>query len=161
MTRSNTQPPVTTETAAFARQLIGRLGTDPLTLGNAATGETTPLPPHLAELIHQVLRSLAMGKPVAVTDQPEEMTPNEAAEFLNVSRPYIVKLMDSGTLPYREVGSHRRIPFADLAAYRDQQAARSRKAMDELVALSQEMGLYDDLGPPPPKAVFKGTGRIK
>lgn len=161
MTRSNTPAPVTTETAAFARQLLGRLGSDPLTLGNATTGENTPLPPHLADLIHEVLRNLAKGTAVAVTDQPEEMTPNEAAEFLNISRPSIVKLMDAGTLPYREVGSHRRIPFADLSAYRDQQAARSRIAMDELVALSQEMGLYDDLGPPPPKSVFKGTGRSK
>lgn len=90
------------------------------------------------------------------TERPIELNLDEAATFLNVSRPSIDKLIDAGTLPCRRTGAHRRIPLAELTAYRDQQTERSHEAMDELVALSQEMGLYDDLGPPPPKTVFKG-----
>ena len=67
----------------------------------------------------------------------------EAAEFLNVSRPYVAKLLDDGVLPYRQVGSHRRIPYADLAAYREQERARARKAMQRLTSESEDLGLYD------------------
>lgn len=143
MPRSNI---VTTskETAVFARDLIARLGEDQLMVGNAVTGETTPLPPHVAELMRQVLESLAAGKPVTVTEVlDDEVTPNEAAEFLNVSRPHVAKLMDDGILPYRQVGSHRRIPYIDLAAYKEQQRARSRKAVATMTTLSEDMGLYD------------------
>ncbi|NJM35569.1 MAG: helix-turn-helix domain-containing protein [Rhodomicrobium sp.] len=138
-----TNTPVSRETAVFAQELIARLGDGPVALGNAATGETTPLPPHIAELLRQVLTRLAAGKNVTVTEALEEVTPNEAAEYLNVSRPYIAKLMDEGVLPYRQVGNHRRIPFADLAAYREQERARARKSMREVTRLSEELGLYN------------------
>jgi excisionase family DNA binding protein len=138
-----TNTTISRETAVFAQELIARLGDEPVVLGNATTGEITPLPPHIAELLRQVLTSLAAGKNVAVTEASEELTPNEAADFLNVSRPYVAKLLDEGILPYRQVGSHRRIPYADLAAYREQERARARKAMKEMVRLSEELGLYD------------------
>ena len=86
------------------------------------------------------------------------MTPNEAAEFLNVSRGYVVKLMDEGTLPYRMVGSHRRISSMVLAAHRARQDMIANKAMDELVAISEELGLYDN-APLPPKNAFRTKGR--
>jgi len=146
---------VTSETAAFAKLLMQSLDDAPVAIQNAATGEATPLPPHLAALIRDIFATLAEGRPVAVTAVSEEMTPNEAAEFLNVSRPFVIKLMESGALPFRQVGAHRRIPFADVAAYKAEQAAKSRVAMDELVALSEELGLYGMEGQPP-KSAFKG-----
>jgi excisionase family DNA binding protein len=138
-----TNIPVSRETAVFAQELIARLGDGPVALGNAVTGETTPLPPQIAQLLRQVLTSLAAGRNVTVTEALEEVTPNEAAEYLNVSRPYVAKLMDEGILPYRQVGNHRRIPFADLAAYREQERARARKSMRDLTRQSEELGLYD------------------
>lgn len=135
--------PITRETALFAQELIARLGKGPLSLGNPATGEMTPLPPHVAELMRQVLSSLAAGRNVAVNEASEELTPNEAAEFLNVSRPFVAKLLDEGVLPYRQVGSHRRIPYADLSAYREQERAHARKAMRSLTRESEALGLYD------------------
>ena len=138
---ANTSP--TTETAVFAQELIAKLGEGPVVLGNATTGETTPLPSHIAGLMRQVLATLAAGRSVTVTYGLEELTPNEAADFLNVSRPYVAKLLDEGVLPYRQVGRHRRIPYADLAVYKEQQRARSRVAMREMTSLSEEMGLYD------------------
>ena len=142
MPRTN-QRLITRETALFAQELIARIGEGPLSLGNPATGEMTPLPPHVAELMKQVLSSLAAGRGVSVNEALEEVTPNEAAEFLNVSRPFVAKLLDEGVLPYRQVGSHRRIPYADLAAYREQERARARKAMHRLTRESEDLGLYD------------------
>ncbi len=152
-----TTTPITTETAAFVRLVLAKLGTDaPMTIGNAATGEALPLPPHIADLIRQVLSSLAVGHQVTISENLAELTPNDAAAFLNVSRMYVMKLVQEGALPHRMVGNHHRIPYADLAAYKQQQRARSRAAMDEIYALDQETGIVD--GPPPPKAAFKVDG---
>jgi excisionase family DNA binding protein len=141
MPRANHRP-ITRETALFAQELIARLGAGPVSLGNPATGEMTPLPPHVAELMKQVLSSLAAGRSVSVNEALDEVTPNEAAEFLNVSQPFIAKLMDEGVLTYRQVGSHRRIPYADLAAYRERERARARKAMQRLTRESEDLGLH-------------------
>ena len=85
-----------------------------------------------------------------------ELTPNEAATFLNVSRMYVMKLVQDGTLPHRLVGNHHRIPYADLAAYKRQERAKQRTAMDDLYALERNTGIVD--GPPPPEDAFKSGG---
>jgi excisionase family DNA binding protein len=79
-----------------------------------------------------------------------ELTPDEAAEFSNASRMYVMKLVQEGELPYRMVGNHQRIPYADAVAYKTQQQARSRAAMNELYALDRD-GLVE--GPLPPRPV--------
>ena len=74
---------------------------------------------------------------------PKEMTTTQAAEFLDVSRPFVIKLTQRGELPCRLVGQHRRIPSEALLAYRDRMFQQARKAADEMAQLSQDSGLYD------------------
>lgn len=134
--------PAAAETAALIKKVMATIGfDDPVTLGNAATGEQQPLPAAVANQIRQLLASLAAGREVNITEVRDELTPNEAAEFLNVSRTYVKKLLDAGDLPYRTVGSHHRIPRADLDAYKQASRARSRAAMEEIYALDRELGL--------------------
>lgn len=152
-----TPSPVTSETAALVRLIMTKLGHEgPMTVGNAATGESCALPPHIADLIRQVLASLAAGHQVTITENLTELTPNEAATFLNVSRMYVMKLVQDGTLPHRMVGNHHRIPYADLAAYKRQERAKQRSAMDDLYTLERDTGIVD--GPPPSKDAFKSGG---
>jgi excisionase family DNA binding protein len=146
----------TTETAALVRLIMAKLGQDGITVGNAATGEAAPLPPQAAELVRQVLASLAAGRPVTVSENLSELTPNEAAAFLNVSRMHVMKLVHDGALPVRMVGSHHRIPYADLEALKRQERAKQRGAMDQLYALEREAGPVD--GPPPGRDAFKSGG---
>lgn len=154
-----TPPPTTGETAALVRLIMSKLGQDgPLTLGSAATGESCPVPPHIADLIRQVLNSLAMGRQVTISENLTEMTPNEAAIFLNVSRMYVMKLVQDGTLPHRMVGNHHRIPYADLAAYSTQEKARQRKKLDQLYVGDQELGLDQLEGSAPDTATFREPG---
>jgi excisionase family DNA binding protein len=67
----------------------------------------------------------------------------EAASMLNVSRPYLIKLIDSGELPARLVGRHRRVRFGDLIDCKRRTDASAHQAADDLIALSEEMGLYE------------------
>lgn len=82
---------------------------------------------------------------------PTEMTTTQAAEFLDVSRPFVIKLIKRRELPCRMVGKHRRIPSASLLEHREKMFQQAKSAADEMARLSQEQGLYD-LGGPPRKA---------
>ena len=81
--------------------------------------------------------------------QPGEMTTTQAAEFLDVSRPFVIKLVRRGELPCRMVGKHRRIPTAALRDYKRQMFREAKCAADGLTQMAQELGLYDLEGPPP------------
>jgi excisionase family DNA binding protein len=106
-------------------------------------GVAIPLPPQIAALLRDALASYAAGKSIGLVVRDNEMTPNEAAEYLNVSRGTVTRLIDEGVLPVRIVGTHKRIPTAAVEAYDVKQRAQSEAALTELVRLSQEMGLYD------------------
>ncbi len=105
--------------------------------------EPIELPTGAVALLADVLELMARGHGITLFPRIAEVTTVEAADILNVSRPYVIKLLDAGEMPYRTVGRHRRIRLEDLLGYKDESDKRSREAMDELVALSQELGLYD------------------
>jgi excisionase family DNA binding protein len=81
--------------------------------------------------------------------QPAEMTTTQAAEFLDVSRPFVIKLIRQGELPCRMVGKHRRIPTGALRDYKEKMFREAKSGADELPRMSQELGLYELEGPPP------------
>jgi excisionase family DNA binding protein len=84
---------------------------------------------------------------------PAEMTTTQAAEFLDVSRWFVITLITRGELPCRIVGTGRRIPSTALEAYREKIFLRAKEAADEMTRMSQELGLYEADGPPPKGAV--------
>lgn len=118
-------------------------GADPVTIqGELAGDDALVVPREAAVLLAQILGYLANGEGVNVMPDSAELTTQQAAEFLNVSRPYLIKLLESGQIPYRRVGTHRRIRFRDLRAYQSKDDLERRRAADELTQLSQELGLY-------------------
>ena len=84
---------------------------------------------------------MAQGDAVAIVPLHAEMTTQQAADFLNVSRPYMITLLERGELRYTKVGTHRRIQFKELIAYKDKIRQQSSDAMDELVKIAQESNL--------------------
>ena len=100
------------------------------------------LPEGTLELIASVLREVSHGRRVRIVSTEAELTTQEAADMLNVSRPYLVKLLQEKAIPYRSVGTRRRVLLDDLLAYKEKESASRMAGVDELVAESQRLGLY-------------------
>ena len=99
------------------------------------------LPASIVRMFQHILTETAQGNAVNVAPINAEMTTQEAADFLNVSRPFVVKQMEAGILPYHKVGTHRRIHFRDLLAYKKEIDRRRDKNLSELTAEAQRLGI--------------------
>jgi excisionase family DNA binding protein len=108
----------------------------------AGTAESVHLPRAAFELIRDVLANMAAGQGVTVVPAHAELTTQQAAQMLNVSRPHVIKLLDEGRIEFRLVGRHRRILASSLIAYQRSQLGGARNAADELAALTEDLGLY-------------------
>ena len=105
--------------------------------------QSLPLPAPARRLLYEILREMADGHAVTVLPVHAELTTQQAADYLHVSRPYLVKLLDEGRIPSHKVGAHRRIRLEDIADYRNGSLVKRHAVLDELTALSQELGLYE------------------
>jgi len=102
---------------------------------------TLDLPPVVARLLMDILKEMAAGHAVTLVSLEAEISTQQAAEVLNVSRPYVVGLIDKGTLPARMVGNQRRLPLKDVLAYKAENRAKRRETLRELAAHDQQLGL--------------------
>ena len=99
------------------------------------------LPPAAARLLLQMLKEMGAGNAVTLVPLAAEITTQQAADLLNVSRPYLVGLIEKGVLPARLVGNQRRLPLKDVLTYKAENRAKRLDALAELSALDQELGL--------------------
>jgi excisionase family DNA binding protein len=113
-----------------------------ITEGNAES-PTVEVPRAALRFLVEILARMADGQPVRLMPLHAELTTQEAADLLCVSRPYLIKILDEGKLPYRRVGTHRRLYVADVLRYKEEEQAKRRVALSELVSLQQELGLDD------------------
>ncbi len=105
--------------------------------------EPTPVsvPREAFELLLEILGQMADGNAVTLFSTQAEVTTQEAADLLGVSRPHLVTLLDGGKIPHRLVGTHRRVRVADLMAYKASRYVEQRAVLDELTREAQEQGL--------------------
>ena len=140
-----------TNTAATARealQKINRVLSDTSTDKDVnvvveQSDDVIRVPREVATVLREILVNSAAGRSVGVIPMRAELTTQQAAHLLNVSRPHVIKLMDEGILPGHKVGTHRRIYAADVQAYKHQRDIDARTAAEDLTALTEEMGLYE------------------
>ena len=101
------------------------------------------LPVAAVRLLQDLLREMAQGHAISLVPTHAELTTQQAADALNVSRPFLVKLLETNQLPHRKVGTHRRIRFDDLMRYKQDIDAKRLETLRKLTGESEELGLYD------------------
>lgn len=138
------QLPPTAKDAAIARasgQSLSRFAhkNRPLTF-RVEAGEEQPieLPASAVALLMDILEAMASGRGVTIIPENAELTTVEAADVLNVSRPFLIKLLDSGAIPHRKTGKHRRIRMEDVMDYKIKIDREREAILDKLVAEAQE-----------------------
>lgn len=112
-----------------------------LTGASDASIEVVTLSLSALRLLDAILEANANGQAVKVTPLGGELTPNQAAEVLGVSRPYLIKLLNEGKIAFRLVGTHRRIRAEDLSCYQEQEEQRQLETLAALQAQAQELGM--------------------
>ena len=107
------------------------------------TGQKIRVPLKDLELLATILKATSQGKPVSIVPVATELTTQAAAEFLGCSRPHLVKLLESGEIPFTKIGKHRRVLFEDLASYKSRMKAEQERRLIDMIRGDEELGLYD------------------
>jgi excisionase family DNA binding protein len=130
----------------LSRALAGQLahGQSPtVILAGSESDAREALPVTAARLLVKILSEIAKGNAVTVVPLKRELSTQQVAELLTVSRPHLIKLLERGEMPFHKVGTHRRIRLADVLTYKRKALEERKTALREMVALNQEVGLYD------------------
>ena len=106
-------------------------------------GTVLDLPQPVLDALAEFLEAAADGERALVLRSPEDLTTEQAAAVLGVSRPTVVRLVEAGRLHARMVGTHRRLTLGDVLAYREASATKRRAAIDDMTREAEELGLYD------------------
>lgn len=106
-------------------------------------GEQVPLPAEVYRVLRQVVEVMRQGKATLVAPQGLLLTTQEAADFLGVSRPTLVKLLECGAIPFEKPNRHRRVRLHDMIDFQQRRQAERRAALNHLTEEAGELGLYD------------------
>jgi excisionase family DNA binding protein len=107
-------------------------------------GEEMLLPQSLYAVLVQAVKQLMAGRAISIVPVMTALTTQQAADMVNVSRPFLVKLLEDGTIPFHKAGTHRRVYLKDLLSYKRRRDARARAALHRLVDDAQDLGIYDE-----------------
>ena len=147
-TVTHRQLPPTPRDAAIARssgQVLSHYARmrRPLTLRVRDHDQEKPiqLPAGAVKLLMHVLEAMAAGRGITLIPENAELTTVQAADVLNVSRPFLIKLLDENAIPHRKVGKHRRVRMEDVMAYKEAIDREREKVLDQLTREAQEQDL--------------------
>ena len=124
-------------------EVFGTFGADPATTLTGPNGERLELPAEVFDVLRDIVAAMAAGQAITIAPVHQRLTTQEAADLLGVSRPTVVKLLESGAIPFEQPGRHRRVRLVDVLAYRDRAAAERRAALNRMVEIADEADLYE------------------
>ena len=101
------------------------------------TNDEVELPEGAVRLLVDILVNMAEGNAVTLIPVHAELTTQQTADFLGVSRPFLIRLLEDGVIPYHKVGTHRRVRFEDARDYKKQKLMERESALDSLAAEAQ------------------------
>lgn len=134
-----------TSSVALSERFTG--STHPVTLrftdpGSGNEVEAT-VPGAAMQVLTEALAQMAAGHPVTLVPLQAELSTQQAADLAGVSRPYLVKLLEAGQIPFRRVGEQRRVRYQDLLRYLEEHQRQASEAVSQMTAEAQELGLYE------------------
>ena len=128
---------------ASSRLLAACIGRGPTARLRVIDGDgEIEVPVSALRMLVDILANMAEGNAISIVPIHAELTTQQTADFLGVSRPYLVGVIERGELPHHKVGTHRRVYFRDLLAYRDRQLTLAKQAFAEMTTEAQRLGLY-------------------
>lgn len=140
---SDLSPELLTQFQQRLQQLQGAAARRPAVALKIGQEPELVLPDALVKFLLQALQQAAVGKKVVLADADAEISPEKAAVLLHVSRPFLVKQLDSGAIPFHWVGTHRRLRLTDVLAYKQQRQAQSRELLRQMREEAEDLGLYE------------------
>ncbi|MDO4900562.1 helix-turn-helix domain-containing protein [Actinomyces sp.] len=139
-----TLPPEDHEAMLDLSRFLGQVAEPAALVG--PDGQTVGLPAEVHRVLMDVVRAMSQGRAITVAPVDQVLTTQEAADFLGISRPTLVKLLESGRIPYERpaAGRHRRVRLADIVAYQQQSAQERSGTLDAMTREAVDLGLYED-----------------
>lgn len=123
--------------------ILSRPEAEPTTTLSGPNGERLVLPPEVFEVLRDIVAAMARGQAVTIAPVHQRLTTQEAADLLGVSRPTLVKLLETGEIPFEQPGRHRRVRLADVLAYRERSSVARRDALDRMVEIADDADMYE------------------
>lgn len=127
---------------------LSRLDAGPNTILSGPDGERLVLPAEVFRVLRGVVAAMADGQAVTIASVHQRLTTQEAADLLGVSRPTLVKLLESGEIPFEQPGRHRRVRLTDVLSYRQRRSVQRRESLDRMVEIADESGMYEQAATP-------------
>ena len=128
--------------------MLSRPDAEPTTTLSGPNGEHLVLPPEVFEVLRDVVEAMASGQAVTIAPVHQRLTTQEAADLLGVSRPTLVKLLETGEIPFEQPGRHRRVRLADVLASRERASVERRAALDRIVEIADAADMYERTATP-------------
>lgn len=146
MTPIRASPAARAELAELERDLANIFGAKPAVPPRLVgpRGEELALPEPLYHLLERMVHVLARGQAVTVVPVGQLLTTQQAADLLNMSRQYLVRLLESNQIPCSKLGRHRRLKIEDVLAYKAQRGAARKSKLAELTEIAEDAGAYDE-----------------
>ena len=127
---------------------LSRLETEPSTILSGPDGERLVLPAEVFAVLRSVVAAMADGQAVTIAPVHQRLTTQEAADLLGISRPTLIKLLESGEIPFEQPGRHRRVCLADVLSYRQRRSIQRRESLDRMIEIADEGGMYEQAATP-------------
>lgn len=137
------QPPKNEEELQEIIELVSKISNLDQFVMLKSDGQEIEIPSIVTKILYEIITILSKGGALTIIPMEKELTTQQAADILNVSRPFLVNLLENGEIPFHKTGTHRKILMKDLREYKERINKNRTNKINEIINLSQKYGLYD------------------